>query len=233
MQVFFLEPVREIDSILKAVLLLIALAGLCFAASCYDSEEKESSVMRFPVSDQGEFNALGNAVIDKNVTSDGNGSLSVDTQSPVSIELFTVDGSGLDHTRAAYKAMIKTEGLTAAGDTKGIAYLEMKVRYPGGEELVSRGPRIPPTGTTDWMPAEAVLYADKGVKPDRVSLSLVVDGKGKVWIDDVMLVTQPLRLEYLFWGNTVVWIVLIIYIYQLLAKQKRLRRELGSMSQGT
>jgi CcmD family protein len=220
------------ESILKDLLLVIALAGLCLSVSCYDSNEKETNLMRFPISDRSEFKTLKDGVIDKSVTSDGNGSLYVDTQSPVSIELFTVDGSGLDHTRAAYKAMLKTEGLTAAGGSKGIAYLEMKVLYPGGKEIVSRGPRIPPSGTTGWTPAEAVIYADKGVKPDKVMLGLVVDGKGKVWIDDVMLVTQPLRLDYLFWGNTVVWLVLVIYIYQLFGKQRRLRRELEAMNEG-
>jgi CcmD family protein len=218
---------------LKDLLLVIALAGLCLTASCYDSSEKGTNLIRFPISDLGEFGTRMNAAIDKNVTSDGNGSLYVNAQSPVSLELFTVDGSGLDHTRAAYKVMIKTEGLTAEGDSRGIAYLEMKVLYPGGKELVSRGPRIPPTGTTGWTPAEAVVYADKGMKPDKVVLGLVVDGKGKVWIDDVMLSTQPLRIDYLFWGNTVVWLVLFIYIYNLLGKQRRLRREVEAMSEGT
>lgn len=216
---------------MKDLLIVIALAGLCLTASCYDSGEKETKIMRFPISEPSDLKTLNNAVIDKNVTSDGKGSLYVEAQSPISLELFTVDGSGLDHTRAAYKAKIKTEGLTAAEGSKGIAYLEMRVLYPGGKELISRGPRIPPTGTTGWVPAEAVLYADKGIKPEKVALRLVVDGKGKVWIDDVMLITQPLRLDYLFWGNTVVWSVLFIYIYQLLGKQRRLRRELEAMSQ--
>ncbi len=69
--------------------------------------------------------------------------------------------------------------------------------------------------------------------PESVTLALVVDGKGKVWIDDVMLVTQPLRLDYLFWGHAVVWIVLIIYIYYLLDKQKRLKLELQALGRNT
>jgi hypothetical protein len=144
-----------------------------------------------------------------------------------------MDGSGLEHARAAYKAMLRTEGLTAEGDSRGIAYLEMKLRYPGGEEIVSRGPAVPPTGTTGWTPAETVIYSDKRAAPESVTLSLVVDGRGKVWIDDVMLAAQPLRLDYLFWGHAVVWIVLIIYIYYLLGKQRRLRGELAALGKGT
>jgi hypothetical protein len=216
----------------KQIIVLISTFAVLLAAACYDSAENDISVMKFPITDAGELKAPAGAVIDKSVTSDGNGSLFIDASAPVSIELFTPDGSGLEHARAAYKAMLRTEGLAAEGDSRGIAFLEMKVRYPGGEELVSRGPAVPPTGTTDWTPAETVIYSDKGVAPESVSLSLVVDGKGKVWIDDVMLVTQPLRLDYLFWGHAVVWIVLIIYIYYLLGKQRRLRSELAALGKG-
>jgi len=212
----------------KLILMLMVPLFLA-AASCYDSGEKETNVMRFPVSGPGELKSIGSPVIDRDVTSDGNGSLLVDTGSPVSEVLYTLDGAGMEHARAAYKAMLRTEGLAPADGSRGIAYLEMKVVYPGGKEIVSRGPAVPPTGTTEWTPAETVLYSDKGVAPESVTLSLVVDGKGKVWIDDVMLVTQPLRLDYLFWGHAVVWMVLIIYIYYLLDKRKRLRLELQAL----
>jgi hypothetical protein len=203
------------------------------AASCYDSAEKDMHVTRFPVSDPGELKSIDSPVIDRDVTSDGNGSLLVETDSPVSAVLYKLDGAGMEHARAAYKAMLRTEDLTPVDGSRGIAYLELKVVYPGGKEVVSRGPAVPPTGTTGWTPAETVVYADKGVAPESVTLSLVVDGKGKVWIDDVMLVTQPLRLDYLFWGHAVVWIVLIIYIYYLLDKQKRLRLELQALGRNT
>jgi len=219
--------------VIQRIFFILIIAFSFAAASCYDSAEKETSVMKFPVTGPGEFEALDSPVIDRGVTSDGNGSLFVDAVSPVSVPLYTVDGTGFGHVRAAYKAMLRTEGLTAEGDSKGIAYLEMKVRYPGGEELISRGPAVPPTGTTGWTHAEAVIYSDKGEAPESVSLALVVDGKGKVWIDDVMLVTQPLRLDYLFWGHAVVWIALIIYIYYLLGKQRRVRSELAALGKET
>jgi hypothetical protein len=219
--------------VIKRIFLVLTIAFSFAAASCYDTAEKETSVMKFPVSDTGEFKEIDQPVIDKSVTSDGNGSLLVDADSPVSVVLYTMDGSGLEHARAAYKAMLRTEGLTAEGDSRGIAYLEMKLRYPGGEEIVSRGPAVPPTGTTGWTSAETVIYSDKRAAPESVTLSLAVDGKGKVWIDDVMLAAQPLRLDYLFWGHAVVWIVLIIYIYYLLGKQRRLRGELAALGKGT
>ena len=215
-------------------LFLILMVPLFLAAaSCYDSAEKDTHITRFPVSGPGELKSIDSPVIDRNVTSDGNGSLLVETDSPVSAVLYKLDGAGMEHARAAYKAMLRTEDLTSVGGSRGIAYLEMKVVYPGGKEVVSRGPAVPPTGTTGWTPAETVLYSDKGTAPESVTLSLVVDGKGKVWVDDVMLVTQPLRFDYLIWGHAVVWIVLIIYIYYLLDKQKRLRLELQALGRNT
>jgi len=211
-------------------LFLILMVPLFLAAaSCYDSEEKDMHVTKFPISGPDELRSIDSPVIDRDVSSDGNGSLLVETDSPVSAVLFRLDGSGMEHARAAYKAMLRTENLAPADGSRGIAYLELKVVYPGGKEVVSRGPAVPPTGTTGWTPAETVVYADKGVAPESVTLAVVVDGKGKVWIDDVMLVTQPLRLDYLFWGHAVVWIVLIIYIYYLLDKQKRLKLELRAL----
>lgn len=216
----------------KLFLVLIVPVFLA-AASCYDSEEKDTHVIRFPVSDPAELKSMNAPVIDRSVTSDGNGSLLIETDSPVSAVLYTLEGTGLEHARAAYKAMLRTENLEPADGSRGIAYLEMKVVFPGGKEVLSRGPAIPPTGTTEWTPAETVVYSDKGIAPESVTLSLVVDGKGKVWLDDVLLVTQPLRLDYLFWGHAVVWIVLIIYIYYLLDKRKRLGLELQALGRNT
>lgn len=218
---------------MREILFLILIVPVFLAASCYDSGEKDTHVMRFPVSDPGEFMSMSSPVIDGSVTSDGNGSLLVETGSPVSAVLYTIDGAGMEHARAAFKAMLRTEDLSAVEGSRGIAYLELKVVYPGGKEVVSRGPAIPPSGTTGWTPAETVVYSDKGTAPKSVTLSLAVDGKGKVWIDDVMLVTQPLRLDYLFWGHAVVWIVLVIYIYYLLDKRKRLVLELQVLGRNT
>lgn len=145
------------------------------------------------------------------------------------VELFEIDGKDLGSTRLVYNARMRSEDLTATDDTRGIAYLQMNVLFPDGEELIARGPRVPLSGTTDWRSAETLLYVDKGVNPQRVKLNLVVDGAGKVWVKDVRLLHRPLRTDYLFWGHVVVWVALIIYIYNLIRKQGRLSRELQSL----
>lgn len=212
--------------------LILILAVLTLVSGCYGSPEGGTVNLRFPVSDIDQLSTRTGVEIDREISSDGNGSLMLQTELLETVELFEIENPGLNNTRVVYRAMIRTEGLTGDGDMRGIAYLEMKALFPGGEELVSHGPRIPPTGTTDWTPVETVLYVDKGVNPEKVLLSLVVDGKGKVWIDDVALDSRPLRIDYLFWGHAVVWIILILYIYNLIGKQRRIRKELASLKTG-
>ena len=146
--------------------------------------------------------------------------------------LFNLDGGELGEKRLTYSARLRSEDLKATDDTRGIAFLELKAVFPDGEDLVARGPRVPVTATTDWETANTVLYVDKGENPDRVTLALMVEGSGKVWIEDVKLRYRPLRTDYLLWGHAVVWVVLIIYIYHLVRKQNRLSRELKSIEAG-
>lgn len=218
---------------MRKSLLILSLAIFPMLPGCYGSPEGGTVNIRFPISDIDELNTRTGVEIDREISSDGNGSLALRTEEPETVKLFEIENPGLNNTRAVYRAMIRTEDLTGDGDMRGIAYLEMKVLLPDGEELVSQGPRIPPTGTTDWTPAETVLYVDKGGDPEKISLSLVVDGKGNVWIDDVALTSRPLRIDYLFWGHAVVWIILILYIYNLIGKQRRIKKEVASVKTGT
>jgi hypothetical protein len=43
-----------------------------------------------------------------------------------------------------------------------------------------------------WMTAVIPFFLQAGQKPDLIRRNLVVQGKGRVWIDDVRLMRQPL-----------------------------------------
>lgn len=171
------------------------------------------------------------AVIDKQISSDGDGSYLINSKGKSVVTLYTLENPEIGNTRAVYRAMLRTEDLESAGSgSDGIAYLEMLVALPDGIELVSRGPRVPPSGTSGWTAAETFVYLDSGQQPKSVKLNMVVDGVGKVWIDDVTFRTRPLRLGYLFWGHVVVWALLILYVIDLLRKNRRLRSEINSLN---
>jgi len=192
----------------------------------YKSLAQEESKLIFSISNVEEIITQAGVEIDRDISSDGNGSLMINTKEPITVELFELDDRDFGNQRLTYKAQMRSENLQSTGEMRGISYLELIAKFPDGQELISRGPRVPLSGTTEWRPVETILYLDKGNSPERVKLNLIVEGEGKVWVDSVILEVIPLRLNYLLWGHIVVWIVLIIYIYDLLRKNRQLKREL-------
>jgi len=196
----------------------------------YQSFAQEDSKLSFPISNIEEIITQSGVILDREISSDGNGSLMISTKEPVTAELFDLDNIDFGNKRLTYKAQMRSDNLIATQDMRGISYIELIAKFPDGEELISRGPRVPISGTTEWRPAETILYLDKGTAPKRVKLNLIVEGEGTVWLDNVVLEAIPLRLNYLFWGHIVVWVILIIYIYDLFRKNRQLKRELETLS---
>jgi hypothetical protein len=125
-------------------------------------------------------------VLDKEKSSDGNGSLRITATEPVVVRLFETGDIDVENARLIYKARVRTEDLT------GKAYLEMWCHFPGQGEYFSRGLDTPLTGTVNWTTEEIPFFLKKGENPDNVKLNLVIDGKGTVWIDDIHILKGPL-----------------------------------------
>ncbi|MBZ5615992.1 MAG: hypothetical protein LAO23_18455 [Acidobacteriia bacterium] len=123
---------------------------------------------------------------DPNISSDGKGSLRVDAAGPMIVPLFEVTDVSIENAMLIYQATLQSEKLD------GQAYLEMWVRLPGKGEFFSRGLDRPITGTTSWMTVATPFFLQAGQKPDLIRLNLAVQGKGRVWIDDIHLKRAPL-----------------------------------------
>ena len=123
---------------------------------------------------------------DPNISSDGKGSLRVDASGPMIVPLFEVTDVSIENAMLIYQATLQSEKLD------GQAYLEMWVRLPGKGEFFSRGLDRPITGTTSWMTVATPFFLQAGQKPDLIRLNLAVQGKGRVWIDDIHLKRAPL-----------------------------------------
>jgi hypothetical protein len=67
----------------------------------------------------------------------------------------------------------------------------MWVHFKDGGEYFSRGLDRTITGTTNWMTMEIMFILEKGQNPDNVKLNLVIEGKGTVWIDDIVILKGP------------------------------------------
>ncbi len=132
-------------------------------------------------------------ILDKQLSSDGNGSLRIEATEPTTIRLFETGDIDIEDARLIYQARVRTENV------EGQVYLEIRCRFsspgfPGIAESFSKGLMNPLSGTTDWITQETPFLLQKGENPDNVKLNLVIEGKGTVWIDDIRLLKGPLRL---------------------------------------
>jgi len=126
-------------------------------------------------------------VIDKEITSDGNGSLRIMANQPTTIRLYETGDIDVENARLTYQAKVRTR------DLQGKVYLEMWCQFTGKGEFFSRDLSSPLSGTTDWSTEETQFFLKHGENPDNIKINLVIDGRGTVWIDDVRLFRGPLQ----------------------------------------
>jgi hypothetical protein len=168
------------------VISLIFIMTLLTAA-CSQQPGQPEEIGRFPVDDMEGIITRSGVQIDREITSDGNGSLLVTADGPVTVQLYETGDIHLESALLVYRARLRTE------DVEGQVYLEMWCSFPGRGEFFSRALQSPLTGTTDWSTRETPFSLQKGDNPDNVKMNLVVNGKGKVWIDDIRLIMAPLQ----------------------------------------
>jgi len=155
--------------------------------SCSKPPQQVSELKRFPIESLEGVIAQSGLQFDKEISSDGNGSLRITATEPTVARLFEVGDIDVEDARLIYQAKVRTEGV------EGQVYLEMWCRFPGKGEFFSRGLQTPLTGTTNWTSEETPFFLKKGENPDNVKLNLVINGKGTAWIDDIRLLKGPLQ----------------------------------------
>lgn len=122
---------------------------------------------------------------DTQLKAEGKGSIKITTQWPTTICLGEVTGLKVENARLLYRAKVKS-------DLDGSAFLEMWVQVGGGQYF-SRGMNDVVSKKTDWKLIQTPFLFQKGQRPDKVTLNLVINGKGAVWIDDIVLIQEPLK----------------------------------------
>lgn len=168
--------------------ILVAMAIALTVTACTSVQAPTLTELKhFPLDSMEGVRAAGNVSLDPKVSKDGKGSLRVDASEPTTVPLFEVTDVQAENATLVYQASLQSEGLS------GTAFLEMWVRIPGKGEFFSRGLDRPITGTMSWMDAATPFFLEKGQQPDLIRLNLVVQGKGRVWIDNVRLMQGALR----------------------------------------
>ena len=170
------------------VLTLSACVGLIFfMLGCSNPPQQVVELRHFPIDSMEGILTRSGVRIDRRISSDGNGSLRVTSTGPKVFRLFETGDIDVENARLVYRARLRTENV------EGQVYLEMWCRFPGKGEFFSRGLQTPLTGTTEWTTEETPFFLKKGKNPDNVKLNLVINGKGRAWIDDIRLLKGPLK----------------------------------------
>lgn len=146
-----------------------------------------AELRKYPVDELDGIISRTGIAVDKEISSDGKGSLRIIAAEPTVVRLFETGDIDTENARLIYQARARTEGV------QGKVYLEMWCHFPGKGEFFSRGLDSPLTGTTEWTTLETPFFLQKGENPDNVKLNIVIDGKGTAWIDDIRLIQGPLQ----------------------------------------
>ncbi len=154
---------------------------------CSKPSQDVMELKRFPVDSLEGIITQSGVQFDKEVSSDGKGSLKIIATEPTVVRLFELGDIDVENARLIYQAKVRTEGV------EGQVFLEMWCHFPGKGEFFSRGLQTPLTGTTNWTTEEAPFFLKKGENPDNVKLNLVINGKGTAWIDDIRVLKGPLQ----------------------------------------
>jgi hypothetical protein len=164
----------------------LALTVLVLVSGCSKPSGKVMEVKHYPIENLDGVITRTDVAVDKEITSDGNGSLRITANQPTTIRLYETGDIDAENARLTYQAKVRTEGV------EGKVYLEMWCQFTGKGEYFSRDLSSPLSGTTDWSTEETPFFLKKGENPDNIKLNLVIDGKGTAWIDDVRLYKGPL-----------------------------------------
>ena len=162
---------------MKTTVLMLALLAL-IANTAYGEELKKLNL--------DDASAIGISIqTDTQIKTEGKGSIKITTQWPTTICLGEVIGLNVENAKLLYTAKVKS-------DLDGSAFLELWA-HVGGGQYFSRGMNDVVSQKTDWKLIQTPFLFQKGQRPDKVTLNLVINGKGTVWIDDIVLSKEPLK----------------------------------------
>lgn len=161
------------------VLLASSLPGLLFHGQAQGTE-----LYRLPLDDASSLDTT--IATDPVVKEEGGGSIRITTAWPTVICLGEVPGIHVENAQIIYRARVRSEKL------EGTAFLEMWCQVDGGLYF-SRGMESVVSGTMDWKTLQTPFFLKEGQRATKVTLNIVINGKGTVWVDDLRLMKEPLK----------------------------------------
>lgn len=172
---------------IRGLFFCLSLIMIFSVSACSKSSQEVVELKRFPVNSLEGIITQTGVEFDKEISSDGKGSLRITATEPTVARLFEIADIDIENARLIYQAKVCTK------DIQGQVFLEMWCHFPGKGEFFSRSLQSPLSGSTEWTSIETPFFFKKGEKPDLIKLNLVVNGKGTAWIDDIRLIKGPLH----------------------------------------
>jgi hypothetical protein len=173
-------------SMALAIPIVIPVLAYRLAAVAPPEAIEVTELKRFPLDNTEGIITQSGIQIDKQFSSDGNGSLRIEVTEPTTIRLFETGDIDIDNACLIYQARLRTENIEG-----GRVYLEMRCHIVGQGEFPGVVRSL--TESTDWTTTETWYLLKYGENPDNVKLNLIIDGnKGTVWIDDIRLLKGTL-----------------------------------------
>lgn len=156
------------------------------AVACSQNQTNISEIKHYPIDNLDGIITKTGVTADREITSDGNGSVKITVDKPTTIRLYETGDIDIENSRLFYRAKLRTQ------DVEGQVFIEMWCHFPGKGEFFSRALQSPLSGTNDWITQETPFFLKKGENPDNIKLNIVINGKGTVWADEVRLVKAKL-----------------------------------------
>ncbi len=123
--------------------------------------------------------------VDSNVKAEGKSAIKITVRSPTTVHPGEVIDLDVTNAKLLYKAKVKS-------DIDGAAFPEMWAHI-GDRQYFSKGMNDAVSGKTEWKTIQTPFLFQQGQKPDKITLNIVINGKGTVWVDDIVLAKEPLQ----------------------------------------
>jgi hypothetical protein len=183
----------------------VASLGICFSCvSVASAEELLQAISWKTLRDE------GNLRLGEVIATDGGvaGVLSLENtaRGPISWQVFTIDKPGITSSRYAITGQVRYQ------DVEGSGYLEMWSCFAGDQRCFSRtletsGPMQALKGSSGWRRFVVPFYNKEGTPPpEKLILTVVLPGRGKVWLSPLDLVQfepgeDPLAVKGQWWKD--------------------------------
>lgn len=171
---------------IKTLVLSIVCVAILVLFSCSKKAADVVELKHYQVNSMDGVISKTGVQFDKDISTDGNGSLRITGDRPTTIRLYETGDIDVEEARLVYQAKLRTENVD------GQVFIEMWCHFPQKGEFFARAMQSPLSGTNEWLSQETPFFLKKGENPDNVKINIVVNGKGTVWVDDIHLFKAPM-----------------------------------------